>query len=209
MYPLTKRAAKPRDRVASIIRTAKSRQLPRRLWRVSSGRLYALFTAPHVAELFLDAEGHRAQQVHGSGGPRRIQKLACPLTNVIAGIVRGQRPREVGEILIRIAERIGIRVLLQRVLRQGGFEMLKRHDALKAKLRSESVEFSDGDGIVEHIMEPAKTSRIGRDGQAGPEKLKVVTFPRPEHHSMLPESDWLGITINRDMAYGKERHIKP
>ena len=103
---------------------------------------------------------------------RRIQKLACPVANVIAGIVRGQRPREVGYILIRIAERIGLRVLLQRVLRQGGFEMLKRHDALKAKLRSESVEFSDGDGIVEYIVEPAKTNGIGRDGQAGPRSLR-------------------------------------
>ena len=87
--------------------------------------------------------------------------------------------------------------------------MLKRHDALKAELRSESVEFSDGDGIVEYIMQPAETNRIGHDGQAGLEELEVVTFSRTEHHSVYPEFHGLGITINRDMAYGKERHAKP
>jgi hypothetical protein len=69
--------------------------------------------------------------------------------------------------------------------------VLKRHDALKAKLRSDTIEFSDGDGIVEYIMEPAKMRRIGRDGQAGLEKLKVVAFPRPEHHAVHPESHGL------------------
>ena len=82
--------------------------------------------------------------------------------------------------------------------------MLKRHEAFKAKLRSESVEFSDGDGIVEYIVEPAKANRMGRDSQTRPEKLEVVTFPRPEHHSMLAKADRLGITINRVMADGKE-----
>jgi hypothetical protein len=85
--------------------------------------------------------------------------------------------------------------------------MSKRHEAFKAKLRSGTVEFSNSDGIVEHIMKPAKTSRLGHDAQAGSEKLKVVALPRPKHHSVLPESYWLGVTINRDMAHGKERHL--
>jgi hypothetical protein len=45
---------------------------------------------------------------------------------------------------------------------------------------------------------------MGRDGQTRLKKLQVVTFPRPEHHAMLPEADRLGIAINRVMAYGEE-----
>ncbi len=86
---------------------------------------------------------------------------------------------------------------------------MKRHDAFKAKLRSGTIEFGDGDGIVEYIMEPAKTNRVGQDAQAGPEELKVVTLPRPEHHAVLSESDRLGVTIHRDVAHRDERHIKP
>jgi hypothetical protein len=29
-----------------------------------------------------------------------------------------------------------------------------------------------------------------------------MALPWPEHHSVLPESYWLGVTINRDMAHG-------
>ena len=130
------------------------------------------------------------------------------MEDVIAWIAMGQRTSEAWQILIQIAKRIVVRVLLQRVLRQGGFEMSKRHDAFKAKLRSGTIEFSDSDGIVEHIMKPAKTSRLGHDAQAGGKKLQVMTFPRAKHHSVFPESYWLRVTINRDMAHGKERHIK-
>ena len=80
--------------------------------------------------------------------------------------------------------------------------MLQRHHAFKAKLGSGTIEFSDGDGIVEYVVEPAKTGWIGRDDQTGAEKLKVVALPRPEHHAVLPESYRLGVTINRDMAHG-------
>src|SRR6202049_1822789 len=99
------------------------------------------------------------------------------MANVFRRIVMGQPTTEIWCIFIRIAERIVVRVLFHRVLRQGSFEMLQRHNALKAKFRSEPIEFRDGDGIVEYIMEPAKTSRIGHDPQAGSEKLKVVTLP--------------------------------
>jgi hypothetical protein len=37
MYPLAKRTAKPRERAASIMSTAKSRQLPRRVSSVIVG----------------------------------------------------------------------------------------------------------------------------------------------------------------------------
>jgi hypothetical protein len=130
------------------------------------------------------------------------------MEDVIAWIAMGQRTSEPWQVLIQIAKRIVVRVFLQRVLRQGGFEMSKHHDAFKAKLRSGTIKFSDSDGIVEHVMTPAKTSRLGHDAQAGSEKLKVVTLPRPKHHSVLPESYWLGVTINRDMAHGKDGHIK-
>ena len=69
--------------------------------------LHALLTAPRIEELFSDTECHGAKQVHGSGDPGRIQKLACPTTNVIAWIVMDQRAGEVWQIVIRIAERIG------------------------------------------------------------------------------------------------------
>ena len=39
---------------------------------------------------------------------------------------------------------------------------------------------------------------IGRDVQAGPKKVEVVTFPRPGRDSMLPESYGLGVT--RDIS---------
>ena len=40
------------------------------------------------------------------------------------------------------------------------------------------------------------------------QKLEIVTFPRPEHHAVLPESDWLGVAVNREVAHGEERHQK-
>ena len=33
-----------------------------------------------------------------------------------------------------------------------------------------------------------------------------MTFPRSEHHAVLPQADRLRVTIDRDMAYG-EGHI--
>ena len=78
IYPLTKRAAKPRERIASIMRTAKSRQLPRRLCSVSLGLCTPFSSAARVEEVLPDAERHGAKQAHGPGGPGWIQKLASP-----------------------------------------------------------------------------------------------------------------------------------
>src|SRR5579872_5537319 len=104
-------------------------------------------------------------------------------------------------------EWIGLRVILQRVFRQGNLEMPKRYEALKAQFRGGSLKVGNGNGIVEDVMEPAETNRIGRNAQAGLEKLEVVTFPRPEHHAMLPEANRLGVAVDCVVAYGKQRHI--
>src|SRR5579862_5647331 len=84
--------------------------------------------------------------------------------------------------------------------------MSNRHDAFKAKLFGPTLEFSNGDGVVEHIVEPAKASGMGRDAQTGPQKLQVVALPRPEHHAVLAEPDGLGVTIRRDVAHREETH---
>ena len=43
---------------------------------------------------------------------------------------------------------------------------------------------------------------------SGPEKVEVVTFPRPGHHSVLPESYGFGVPRNRDMTQSEDGHIK-
>ena len=37
--------------------------------------------------------------------------------------------------------------------------------------------------------------------------LQVVTFPGPEHHAMLAQSYWFGVTISGGMSYGEEAHL--
>jgi len=84
--------------------------------------------------------------------------------------------------------------------------MFKLHVALKAKFRSGTLEFSDGNGIVECIVEPAKTTWLRGNAKTGREKLEIVARPRPKHHAVLSESYRFAIAIRRDMAYGEQRN---
>jgi hypothetical protein len=39
--------------------------------------------------------------------------------------------------------------------------MWKRYEALKAQFRGRSLKVGDGNGIVEDVVEPAETNRLG------------------------------------------------
>jgi hypothetical protein len=82
----------------------------------------------------------------------------------------------------------------------------RAHAAVETKLSSRAIEGRDSHGVIEDIVEPAKTSGIGSDLQARAKEPEVVTFARPEHHPVLAKFHGLRIPIDRDMAYGEEGH---
>src|ERR1700681_2524532 len=57
--------------------------------------LYTLLAAADIEKLFFYGERYGPQQAHGFGCPGWIQELGHPPTNVIAGVVMDQRPRQV------------------------------------------------------------------------------------------------------------------
>src|SRR5260370_33068528 len=104
------------------------------------------------------------------------------MTQTVAWMLVDQCARQIGKFFIRIAERIRLRVLLKRVFGQCGFEMFQRYAAVETKLRSGAIEGRDSHGVIEGIVEPAKTSGMGCNLQARSKQPEIVTFPRPEHH---------------------------
>src|SRR5882724_1347554 len=164
------------------------------------GTLYPLLTASRIDTLVLDGQGDGSQQAHGVDGPGRVHKLTHPTSHLIAGVVVGQRPCEVRQVVIRVLEGVGVRILLERIVRQRDFDVLKGHHTVKTKFGSRAVEGRDGNGVVEYIVEPAQTSGAGLDIQPRFEESEVVTFSRPEHHAVLSQSDWLRVTIHREVT---------
>src|SRR5208337_4735087 len=115
-------------------------------------------------------------------------------------IMMNQRPAEVWQLVVGIAERISFRVVFKRVVRQHSFQVLQRNGAVEAKLAGGAIECGDGYRVIEYIMQPAETGRSGRDLQVRLEEPQIVTFARPEHHSMLAQAHRLGVAINSDMV---------
>ena len=118
----------------------------------------------------------------------------------------GQRPCEVRQFVIRVTEGVALRRLLERIVRQRDFDVLKDHHAVKTQFGSRAVEGRDGNRVVEYIVEPAKTSGSGIDIQPRFEESEVVTFSRPEHHTVLSQSDRLRVPIHREVT-DSEGHI--
>ncbi len=129
------------------------------------------------------------------------------MLHVLARIVVHQRAAQVGKLFVGIAERITFRKLLQRIIRQCGFKVLQRNGAFKAQLGGGALECGNTDGVVEHVVEEAKMRGLGRDFQTRLEKPQVVAFPGPEHHAMLAQGYWFGVTISRGVSYGEEAHL--
>ncbi len=77
-----------------------------------TGTLYPLLRAAFVDEFLLDSERYGAEQTHRSGSPGGIQELIHPAPHVIAGIVMGQRAAEIWQIVVRVVERKGLRIVL-------------------------------------------------------------------------------------------------
>ena len=63
------------------------------------------------------------------------------------------------------------------------------------------------DRVIEYVVEEAEMSGLGRDIQPRLEKPEVVTFPGPEHHAMLAQRYWFGVTISGGVSYGEEAHL--
>ena len=84
-YPETKRAAIPRERTASIISIARSRQLPLPSSRVWRGTLNALLIPAHVLEGPIDSVGEVDQKLAGIGWP-------IPCAEMFASIARPGDP---------------------------------------------------------------------------------------------------------------------
>ena len=138
------------------ISAATTTTLKRFIWT-----LYPLLTASCIDKLVLDGQCDGPQQAHGFDGPGRVQKLTHPTSNIIAWVVVGQRTCEVRQFVIRVTEGVGVRILLERIVRQRDFDVLKGHHAVKTQFGSRAVEGRDGNGVVEDIVEPAKTSGSG------------------------------------------------
>src|SRR6202044_3580566 len=100
------------------------------------------------------------------------------------------------------------RELLQWIVGQPDFEMFQGNDAFKAQLGRRAFKSSDAHGVIEYIVEQTKVSGFRRDLQTRLDKPQVVTFPGPEHHTMLAQLDRLRVTICRGMSYGEEAHLK-
>ena len=117
---------------------------------------------------------HGAKNFHGVGRIRWIEKLQRPFGHALARVVMSQSAREIGEVLIGIAERIRSRILFERILRHGVLEMLQRHGAFEAQFGRGPLKSGNGDGVIERIVQPAQVSGLRRDDQVGPDQPQVV-----------------------------------
>src|SRR4030095_7653258 len=153
------------------ISAAPTTTLQRFIWT-----LYPLLTASCIDQLILDGQGYGPQQAHGFDGPGRIQKLTDPTRHSIAWVVVGQRPCEVRQFVIRVPEGVGLRILLERIVRQRDFNVLQGHHTVKTQFGSRAVEGRDGNGVVEYIVEPAQTSGSRSNLQPRFEESEIVTF---------------------------------
>src|ERR1700733_5467909 len=170
--------------------------------------LHSLLAAPGVGKFLLDGECHGAQQTHGAGGSRRMQKPFHPVLHFFTRIVVHQRASQVGKLFGGVAEGIPFRELFQLIVGQRGLEMLQRDNAFKAQTGGRASEGSHRHRVVEHVMEQTKMRRLGRDFETRLEQPEVVTFPGPEHHAMLAQLDGFRVTISRGVSYREEAHLK-
>ena len=208
MYPLTKRAARPTERTASIMSTAKSRQLPLRRRSVSAGALDTLLGTPQILELFLDATGHRMEQAHRRcRSRRRCQESLDPRIDVVGRILARESVDEVGPFVIRIVKRESVRAPLEGVVGKRGVYLFEGDRAVETKLGSRGVERGDGHRVVEDIVKPPKAGRPRHDVQLRADEPEIVALSRPEHHAMLAESYRFRVSVDRDVPYGEKPHL--
>src|SRR5579862_5554202 len=120
--------------------------------------------------------------------------------------MRREPPSEIGEILIRIPERIRLGVVFERVFGNGALEMFERHGTFKAQLTGGAFEGRDRNRIIERIMKPTQIRRLRGNRQPGADQPEIVTFARPEHHAMLAQTNGFRIAIDGRVMYRKQRH---
>jgi hypothetical protein len=116
------------------------------------------------------------------------------------------RPDQLGAVIIGIAERIRLRLALQRIVRQRRLQMLQRDGTVEAQLLGGVAERGDGDGVVEHVVEPAEVGGAGKDVESRSHQAKIVALAWAKHHPMLAERYRLTVTVSRQMADGEDRH---
>ena len=96
---------------------------------------------------------------------------------------------EIGHVFVEITERVAVRVIFQWIFGEGNFEVTEGDITFEAKLRGGTIEFSDGDGIVENIAEASgRRAGLGAMLRLVLRQLEVVALAWPEHHAVLAES---------------------
>jgi hypothetical protein len=80
--------------------------------------------------------------------------------------------------------------------------MLQSDGAVETQLRRHLIaEDSDRNGIVEHVMQPAKGDGARQDIQAGVDEAEIVALPWTKHHAVFAQSNRFGVVVPRDMPH--------
>ena len=117
-----------------------------------------------------------------------------------------QRANEVGTLVFRVMEWIGLRTDLKLIVGQCCLEMFERDGAVEAKLQSRVVEGCDGNRIVEHVMQPAKISGLWHDVQFRFDETEIMTLSRAKHHAMFAQSNRFRVAVGGDVPHREKPH---
>ena len=198
---MTKRVATPKLRTASIISTAKSRQVPEPSANVSAAVCVPSSCRALVAELGLDRVGHRLEHGERAGVAHVGDETARP--GVDRPVAIGRLPLgeagDVGNVLEVVGKGKGLGVRFETVDRSrrpigvmGEVEGRDDAEALGAEILRP---FEEADRIVVDVVRPVDQGRLRIDLEPGVVEPEIMAVVRPQHQAVAGEADRVPVAI--------------
>ena len=164
---------------------------------------------PDIGELLGDGLGDVHQQVLGAGLAAVAEKALHPGIDLAirVGIVALHRAAQIGDLLGRITEGIGLGIGFDDELGILQPEVLNDDAALDAQFLGRLLEGGDGDGVGEDVVQPAHFG-LRRDGQRRIGEAQIVAVTRAEHQAMLAEAHGLPVAVDRRVRDCQLTHVR-
>ena len=208
-YPETKRAAKPSERSAAIISTARSRQLPLARCNVSAG-LWIPFSCRATClqvRLMVRVMSTRSSPV--SVGPSSATKPAAQRSTAGCGPIGDRERSERRPVLRGVGEGEGPGEFRDLAPVEAGRRVVHADRAREGQLLGAIGERRHRQMIAEGIARPRQAARTGRDLDRGIEDALVPVVARAEHHHVLAERHRPPVAVGRQVSDRENRHGRP